>query len=1438
MSFPFLPRSIVNGVSDPADQEAPYSFLAFIQYQNYNDSDVTKQLKEYQSYINTWGTQKNLKKSQEAIIIRDAYINLMREITLNFSTEEEKRFILNADFNDDSDLDIIIPFFIQKLKQISFYYKSKRQEVKNSLVKYNLKGSKLGVETIVKNIIFEYVNTKLDTKRKELSSFYDNFDISVTDLYSDSDTFYDNPENNTNTLTNKIDPNIFLDFKQSIAEAISAYPIYLKNSENSIISNFSSNIELNGDEYEYLKNRDFIDYIKNGESSVKLNLLKNLYPKYSGTDYYYLSTNSNKEILSGVLFKSEQFNGQFLNKHYPTTILSQPLDRLYSTYELGANFIPQNQGLLIYNTPDKKYNINAEQLSANQLYVFPDPEKIGNVIYTSEKENNLSPLIYSIKVDWNRTKISNSFRLNDVLSNNYNQLFYGYQSSQQNIKKSLGGIAKVTDNITFWGGENDQIWQGTFNDDIFPIDHDLEKLLLNEGVAVDWYPDELNNEFAIFKKINTYRKEINSYANDASIIPDSDTEFLNLSTNNVSLYDKKSLIHGKIFVRNNYHNTIFNIKDSLSAVFQKYPSFVKNEIEDKCLRFFLIENVFVIETKNYVISDNYTYDIEKNLFHSGNTQPFYVKKDDVFSSLDSFVNPWYDEKYDLLFLVFLKTVNNALSSSNYKYITPEIYSTKIENVRYEKIYPTNNTITTIYSLSSPYGEPPEINLVDYSGGSFRKNSPLNEFNLTYMAKNLNSLPFIINEKLIYTPKNNTFVSEYPVLLKPYYFIYDNNYSNIEMPYFVRYASNRSGYIGLKKTNSLSIVEKEKNKTNYAFSSNVEVLQINECGKYIVQFDWESYNDTNIFVGCSSFNVKRVFDNLLIKFKNNFVYLSSYNSNNEIFRFYINNEPFSVKLNRPTYPYNEILNVTVQNLSGEPYSGTFCGDNIYRKIKIIKVGVGEGQVITDPPCIDCGEDCEYLFPLNSTITLIASSGEYSRFVGWSGDTDCAGSNFDCNLYIDDDKTILADFDLLPIYFVSVDSGIGNVVSFDNSISCPIKCFAPYPQTSYITLSASPAPEGYYFKEFRGIPCSSGERVCTFIIYNNVFVEAIYSQILLYNLNISISNIFYNDSFLSINGTSGVSALLVNNDETLLYLNEAAKGSINYKSQYDSSSVLCNSNCNYSLSDNTFVALTAIPDVGYIFDKWIGGPCDGSTENICAFLMDRDYSIAANFKIPSYSVTIVNIGDGLGRAYSVPYAIDCTPNIINSVCTYEFLSGTSITIFANNSAGSNYFGMSSYQVGNTTSNSLSFRVTENIVISAQYVGINYYNFALRKTGVNAARFFTIPSGINCATNCTNALTSFLENITVTLDAEIAPNRQILYYTTSRPVIYDYAAGDGIIITGNIIFETGQTFTFDETLLVTNPSDGTPYAQNDNRSIIIRYKEINVKMTDVINITSTMI
>jgi hypothetical protein len=1453
MEFSYLPQSIVNDVQSPLDFDSPYSFLAFIQYQNFNNIDVNKQLQDYQKYVNLWAKYKNLKKSQEKLLVRDAYVNLLREIALNFSTEEEKRFILNADFNDDSDLDIIIPFFIQKLKQISFYYKDKRSEVKNSFIKYNLKGSNFGVENIVKKIIYDYVENNLDTKRKELSSFYKNFNVSVDELYSNSEDFYDNEKNTPNTYTNQIDPQIFLNFKESIIEAISAYPLFLESSESDLLNSFSVNYNVSDTELDKLKNRDFIEYISNGVDSLKLNLFKSLYPKLIGTDYFYLSTNSQNNTVSGVLFKSSKFDGQFLNKHFPTSIFSPSLNELYTIYELGGFFTPKNQGILLYNTPNKTYQISTSSLEPDRLYVFPDPDKIGNTVYASDKENYNVPLTYVINKEWNRSKISNSYRLNDVLSNNYNQLFYGYQSKQQNIKASEEGIAKTEDNITFWGGDKDQVWKGSSNNDIYPIDNDLSDLLLKEGVAVDWYPDINGNEFALYKKINTYTKPtLSSFLTDFGIIANSNTEFQNLEKNNVSIFEKRKTIVGKIFVRNNIYNKVDNIVNTLSTIFLKYPKNIVSEIENKVVSFFVKNNIFIIETENYVVSDSYDYEIDLDIFRNNRTKPFYEKKEGVGKILDNFVNLWFDDENNKIFLVFLKTLENSLSASNYKYVTPEIYASDIDKLNYKKIYPLEDTVTIIYSLSTNRGDIPEINLVEYSGGSFRKNSFLNEFNLTYMARNLNALPFIVNEKLIYQPENNTFISETPLLFKPFYYVYDNNYANPTIPYYVRYVSNRSGYIGSKENNNLNMVETGRDAINYAFSSNVEVLQINETGTYIIQFDWQSYNNVNIFVGCSSFKVQEVNNNILLDMNSNLLYLTSYDENQTFFKFNKDNVEFTVDVKRPTFPSNEALLVRVYPTNGQSFSGNFCGENIYRKIKIVKTGLGIGNVITDPPCIYCGQDCEYLYPLNSTVTLVACAAKFSFFDGWSGDTPCVGSKNDCIFQIKDNATIYADFKLEPFFFLSVDSGLGRVVTLDGGINCPVQCFAPYPRGKFITLSASPPPPGYKFERFRGAPCQSGNRACTFIIYGNTFVQALYSEILYYNLKLfPVSEVFeYGPLF--VNTIDGEKTLLSNEDENFLIFNPPPKGDIIWTLADGSSAIFCPENCRVnSLSEGTFVSLTAIAPEEFIFNKWIGGPCDDSKNNVCNFEIAKNESIVAYFSYPKFTVTVINSGGGNLRTWGsinggqTPFGIDCVPRRRITTCQFDYTSGRMITMFSFACAGSTWLGVSSQDIGDQTNSNFSFRLTSNVTLTTLCLPFEFNQLLVYKMGPSRNRGYfetdppSIINGIECGLTCRSVSARFITETEIIITPFLDNRTKIGYYYTDMPLTYQYVASSGISMSSPTVdINTGEEglLFVDESFILDNPFLGAPYADINN-GIDISYRQIDFTITEDIGVSAFM-
>jgi hypothetical protein len=413
--------------------------------------------------------------------------------------------------------------------------------------------------------------------------------------------------------------------------------------------------------------------------------------------------------------------------------------------------------------------------------------------------------------------------------------------------------------------------------------------------------------------------------NDSGIIPDSNTSFQKINDADISLYEKKKVTEGKIFVRNNSYNVTRNIVDSLSSIFLKYPLDVRNEVGDSVISFFVINNIFVIETKNYVISDAYSYDINTNVFKNINSAPFYKKKGEINPYLDVFVNPWYDEKNQRIFLIFLKTNNNSLSSSNYKQVFPEIYSTDVKKINYKKTYPKEDISTAFYSLSNSPSNIPEINLNQFVGGSFKKNPVLEEYDFTYMVRNVNGLPFIVNEKLNYKLERDTFVSRNPVLLKPLYYILDNNYANPTMQYHVRGISKKSGFIGGKDGSYLNIVERIENEINYGFASNNDPFQINNTGKYIVQFDWSSYNNVNVFVGCSAINFKEVGENILVDFKSNYISLSSANESRNIFNFQKDGNLIDVNMVRPNYPDSDVIVFDIVPRTNVTISGVFCDD---------------------------------------------------------------------------------------------------------------------------------------------------------------------------------------------------------------------------------------------------------------------------------------------------------------------------------------------------------------------------------------------------------------------------------------------------------------------------------------------------------------------------------
>ena len=84
-----------------------------------------------------------------------------------------------------------------------------------------------------------------------------------------------------------------------------------------------------------------------------------------------------------------------------------------------------------------------------------------------------------------------------------------------------------------------------------------------------------------------------------------------------------------------------------------------------------------------------------------------------------------------------------------------------------------------------------------------------------------------------------------------------------------------------------------------------------------------------------------------------------------------------------------------------------------QLAIAKTGVGSGIVTSDPPGIDCSDDCSVWFARDTAVTLDATADPGSEFGGWSGGG-CSGTG-SCRV------TLLASTSVTALFLKQVTVG---------------------------------------------------------------------------------------------------------------------------------------------------------------------------------------------------------------------------------------------------------------------------------------------------------------------------------------------------------------------------------------------------------------------------------
>lgn len=478
----------------------------------------------------------------------------------------------------------------------------------------------------------------------------------------------------------------------------------------------------------------------------------------------------------------------------------------------------------------------------------------------------------------------------------------------------------------------------------------------------------------------------------------------------------------------------------------------------------------------------------------------------------------------------------------------------------------------------------------------------------------------------------------------------------------------------------------------------------------------------------------------------------------------------------------------------PFTGVFCEDpySIFRTITIERVGTGRGIVKSDPFCIDCGNTCQFLYPLGSTIFFKASAGPGPQyvFVGWAGGN-CDGVAGDCFVSVEDDLVLSAIFSEIPTYNVSITVNISgvSVVDPNNDILCPGVgvCEYSFLEGTGISLSASPAPLGYRFVGFQGISYSDTQpNFASLSLKTNTSLTAFYEP--LYS-SLYLENVFNNRAGGNI--LVGLSAggqeiyLLPSYQRDFDWYAEDGFARFSSNRGFSPGTVYTSLCPGYPIKNwiqvddiptGLFTILSASVAPPYEFIGWDGTPCTGRIVDNCSFAIREVRSISAFFTSPAMFFNVVHIpftytdtprvsNLGYVNAYASDNTFYCKTYTRDQLCSNVLLSGARFDIICKPYEGSmihalytsNGFFVSGSHITGKDPNGLripDFVLTENSTLSVVSEAYEFTTLTVHKSANSNVRFTQVlltPGALNT------------QSSTVPSDAE----RGVFVYPKSMPV-----------------------------------------------------------------------
>lgn len=508
----FKPENSIITSSDGegADKSAPFSYTEWLTRVREDVTPENNMSGQYNKYVDQWNKTKN--QDRNILTNKARYRTLLKNIALNYTTSEEKRFLTNLDYTNYRHVESAVSFFANKIKKISTYYADQRQYIKHSKKQYHSLGTKQSIIDRVRNEVpklYEELQIKGDS---QINVDLDRLEgVTIVSM----DTLYDvtSPAPSSNSV--EFDPDIFLDFEQAIENLLlECTPLLVLSDDLTFI--MTGGVDVNQQNIELLECENFYNYQKR-QTRLNLQLQPEFISSLAGADMMYLSGGE----LTPMLEATQPWRNVTQRGNASVHNLFIPLTK--SASQLGNMSLPQSLGMLTFYSHKPELQL----LDTSFTGVVSDPYKYGPSSYSGTLNNTIDHLE---DVTWLKADISNDGLYGDIIASDRLPKFFGYTSETECRYLTYAGVSKQSDPYGFFRGDKNEDWA---NPDVFPeppasniyeIDSRQESMLVGPDTVTKWSTDVFGNEYALFKKIRPL-KSPSEYVEDEN--PD---EFVVTST--------------------------------------------------------------------------------------------------------------------------------------------------------------------------------------------------------------------------------------------------------------------------------------------------------------------------------------------------------------------------------------------------------------------------------------------------------------------------------------------------------------------------------------------------------------------------------------------------------------------------------------------------------------------------------------------------------------------------------------------------------------------------------------------------------------------------------------------------------------------------------------------------------------------------------------------